>query len=234
MSPPSSCAVLVPVSGALDPKTETCLRALADRGHPVDLLRGGSQIDLARSGMVSIALARGCQETLWIDSDMTFEPDDVERIRALDLPITAGLYMKKDRSGLACKFLDGTRKVVMGANGGVVEVRYAGTGFLHVRRGVYEGIEAFYKLPKCGGYYDPAVKIVPYFIPAVAPDGAGGFDYLSEDYVFCHRAREAGFKIMADTRVRIGHLGQCEYSWDDFLNNKTYQSVEVTVTTPVR
>lgn len=31
-------------------------------------------------------------------------------------------------------------------------------------------------------------------------------EYLSEDYYFCGKVREAGFSIEADTRVRCGHL----------------------------
>jgi GT2 family glycosyltransferase len=36
-----------------------------------------------------------------------------------------------------------------------------------------------------------------------------GFE--SEDYHFCRRAREAGFTIIMDPAVRLGHYGQYRY-----------------------
>ena len=34
---------------------------------------------------------------------------------------------------------------------------------------------------------------------------------LSEDYAFCHRARESGFSIWCDPSVKVSHFGPC--SW---------------------
>lgn len=39
--------------------------------------------------------------------------------------------------------------------------------------------------------------------------------YLAEDFAFCHRARQCGFTIWADTRIRLGHIGSCQYSWEE-------------------
>jgi hypothetical protein len=39
--------------------------------------------------------------------------------------------------------------------------------------------------------------------------------YLPEDYAFCERARQCGFKIMADTTIRLWHHGSYGYSWED-------------------
>jgi GT2 family glycosyltransferase len=35
--------------------------------------------------------------------------------------------------------------------------------------------------------------------------------YLAEDYAFCERARQCGFKIMADTTIRLWHIGEYAY-----------------------
>lgn len=37
--------------------------------------------------------------------------------------------------------------------------------------------------------------------------GSTGSHYLSEDIVFCDRAREAGFRLHVDSRVKSGHIG---------------------------
>ncbi len=39
--------------------------------------------------------------------------------------------------------------------------------------------------------------------------------YLSEDFAFSHRARQAGYKIYADSTIRLGHIGRYTYAWED-------------------
>jgi len=42
-----------------------------------------------------------------------------------------------------------------------------------------------------------------------------GHWYLAEDHAFCHRARLCGFPIIADTTIRLWHVGDYGYSWED-------------------
>jgi hypothetical protein len=49
----------------------------------------------------------------------------------------------------------------------------------------------------------------------IVEDGNGGHSYLSEDSSFCHRVRQCGFPIVADTRIRLGHIGRYVFSWKD-------------------
>jgi hypothetical protein len=49
----------------------------------------------------------------------------------------------------------------------------------------------------------------------VVPDGPGQHWYLAEDYAFFERARRAGHRIMADTTIRLRHIGRYGYSWED-------------------
>ena len=39
--------------------------------------------------------------------------------------------------------------------------------------------------------------------------------YLAEDFAFCERARQCGYKIMADTTIRLYHYGSYGYTWED-------------------
>jgi hypothetical protein len=43
----------------------------------------------------------------------------------------------------------------------------------------------------------------------------GAYWYMSEDYSFCERARQCGYKIMADTSIRLWHIGAYRYGWED-------------------
>ena len=221
------CAVLVPVASTIEPETMDGLQVLASRGYPVRTLRGCSQVDLARSILASEAVRDGFAETFWIDSDIVFDPNDVDRLRAHRHPVMAGLYVKKGRQEFACKWKEGTESVTFGPDGGIVEMHYVGMGFTFVMAGVYLCIERACKLPECGGAYDPARPIVPYFLPTIITDRAGKHCYLSEDYAFCHRARSANFSIMADTTVNLEHVGRKRYGWADLKGQDRYDWLKI-------
>jgi hypothetical protein len=57
--------------------------------------------------------------------------------------------------------------------------------------------------------------VVPYFQPLIVDDGDGDHAYLGEDYSFCERARRCGYKIFADSTIRLQHIGLYGYSWED-------------------
>src|SRR5579863_1005825 len=104
-SPSSRCVVLVPVGTTTEPDCERALHELERRGYHVRRAYGFSAIDFGRSALASQALRDGFDELMWIDSDIGFHPDDVEKLRRLSLPISCGLYPKKDRKSFACHFL---------------------------------------------------------------------------------------------------------------------------------
>jgi hypothetical protein len=39
--------------------------------------------------------------------------------------------------------------------------------------------------------------------------------FLTEDYYFCHYAREAGVEVLVDTKQIFGHLGWIQYPLSD-------------------
>lgn len=213
MDVPSRCVVLVPVGGAIDPGCEDGLRELERRGYPVRRVRGYSAIDAARCQMATDALADGFDELMWIDSDVAFDPNDVEKLRGHGLPFTCGLYPKKGPREFAASFPPGTAVVRFGRIGGLVDVLYCGFGFTHTRRTVYDAVRARLALDECNlGFRKP---LFPYFAPLVAPDGRGDPWYLNEDYAFCERARRCGYGVRADTTIRLWHVGPYRYGWED-------------------
>src|SRR5580704_4999100 len=164
----SKCVILVPISSRLEPETDASLRILVDRGYKAQTLCGSSQVDLARSSLASWALAEGFAETIWIDSDIAFDPDDVDRIRELDLPFVAGLYVQKGPKRFAAKFKDGTGNVCFGIGGSVIEMQSVGMGFTFIRSEVYEAVgEAF---PICNGGYE-GKPVTPFFLPMIDQQG---------------------------------------------------------------
>lgn len=41
-------------------------------------------------------------------------------------------------------------------------------------------------------------------------------EYLSEDFSFCEKARKMGYKIYADSSIKLGHQGNYFYTLEDY------------------
>ena len=100
-----------------------------------------------------------------------------------------------------------------GRGGGLMEIDRAGFGFTYTKAEVYEKIKTHHDLPDCNTRYDKH-PMVPYFQPMIVQDGEY-HDYLAEDFAFCERAKAAGIKVMADTSIRLFHVGTYPYGWED-------------------
>jgi hypothetical protein len=209
---PRRCAVLVPFTGHIVPSCERGLQELERRGYEVRRVVGFAAIDQGRNQMATDALLDGYEETLWIDSDVEFHPDSVDRLRSHGLPIVCGIYPQKGKRAIACHIMPGTPQLVFGRDGGLIELLYAGTGFLLVRREVYLTIQETLRLPMCNERFD--APMIPFFHPMLHEIDDGHW-YLAEDYAFSERARQCGFKIMADTTIRLWHVGGHAFGWED-------------------
>jgi len=224
----SKCVILVPAFGPPTPKCDQGLRQLEQRGYPVRRVGGFSAVDQGRNQMASDAFHDGFAETMFIDTDIGFDADAVERLRSHKLPIVAGLYPQPASRSLACELLPGTKKVVFGEDGGLLEVKYVAAGFLHIRREAYATIRDKLRLPLCNKRFGRGnwPFFQPYWIEEQGTDieNENGSDdspqavphrYLTEDFAFCERARQAGLKIMADTTIRLWRVGSYGFGWED-------------------
>ncbi len=133
-------------------------------------MHGYSAIDAARNQMANDALAQGFDELMWIDADIVFDPDDVDKLRRHDLPLVCGIYPKKACRQFACAFLPHTRQVRFGVQGGLLEILYCGFGFVYTRREVYQTMQEQLRLPVCNQQFQtPQLRL-----PCIgARDGAG-------------------------------------------------------------
>jgi hypothetical protein len=209
---PRKCVILVPYSGSIQRECEDALKELERRGYPVRRVGGYAAIDQGRNQIATDALRDGFEETLWIDSDIGFHPDAVQRLRSHPHPIVCGVYPQKGKKALACHVMPGAPAMDFGRRGGLVEVLYAGAGFLLVRRKVYLAVQRKLKLPMCNERFGR--PMIPFFYPLIRPVEEA-YWYLAEDYAFCHRARECGYRIFADTSIRLWHIGNYRYGWED-------------------
>ena len=148
-------------------------------------------------------LAEGFAELLWLDPAVVFDPGDVDRLRALNLPFACGIYPWPGRRGLVCEFPPGTEAVRFGTGGGRVPVVSCGLGFALIRREVFEAIvqEA------------PPGTTATYF---AIPNAEAGFaGRAAEDVAFCARVRGCGFEVVADTSIRLWRVGPARLGWED-------------------
>jgi hypothetical protein len=86
-----------------------------------------------------------------------------------------------------------------------------------VRKEVFEAIQLKLGLPESNQRFGS--PLIPFFEPMTIPEGNGRWS-LWEDYSFCERARQAGFSVQADTRIRLWHVGPYRFGWEDAGSSK--------------
>lgn len=180
------------------------IRELVLLGVEYDWLteKNESLVHRARMEMAATFLRTNHSHLFWIDADIEFEPEHVVALWNLQVDIACGVYaMKKAEKQWFAAWKDGALVKDLDQFNGPIEVDYAGTGFLLIRRNVLETLAA--SVPSWEGAKGP--------VPALFMTPIHNGCLESEDYHFCRIAREAGFKIIMDPSVRLGHYGQYRY-----------------------
>ena len=184
---------------------------------------------------------------MFIDSDINFNPRDVLSLAVLcddEHPIIGGPYGKKciawekirhavdtgiadeDPNELG-KFtgdfvfnpVQGTKEMLINEP---VEVLEIGTGFMMVKRSVFESFQEsypqFHYKPdhNRSEHFDGSRYIHAYFDTVIDNDkymagdlkwDKGTDRYLSEDYMFCQLSRKMGKKVFLCPWMKLGHIG---------------------------
>src|SRR5713226_7027001 len=90
MNGPTKCVILVPANYGIEPECERGLVQLERRGYPVWRVPGFAAIDQCRNQVATDALARGFEELFWIDADIAFDPEAVDRVREVAAGLAKG------------------------------------------------------------------------------------------------------------------------------------------------
>lgn len=161
----------------------------------------GSLTALARNQIVDIAQKQGCTHLLFLDTDMTFPLDAVEKLLSHQKDVVSGLYFERYapyRPVLRQRFQDGY-SLVNYPPSGMIKVDATGGGCLLINMEVFDYLKK------------------PYFDYRLEKSGIKE-TFFSEDLVWCERVRAAGFDIWCDTSIRCGHLINdyeiTEANWD--------------------
>jgi hypothetical protein len=185
-----------------------------------------SLITRARNELVRVFLERGYDYLMFIDADIGFDGEAVAQLMLADKDVVCGLYPRKDinwddvkvaaTSGKA-NLADYAATFVLNLEGeghtdidsdGCMEIRYGGTGFMLIKRGVFEHL-----MPHVPTYHTPSRGFEDststdaftheFFATSIHENGS----LLSEDYHFCDLFRKHGGKIHAHPFVKLTHTG---------------------------
>lgn len=204
--------------------------------HDWDLGWNESLVHRARMEMCGKFLkADEFSHLFWIDADIGYEPEHVAALWNMNADIAVGVYtMKKPDECWYAAWKDGALVKDLDQFEGPIEVDYAGTGFMLIKRTALEKVIAHITakheiardlIAKLGELEGPGKLVAAEMLDAMAPEYTGpngtvpalfktpiyGGGLESEDYHFCRIAREAGLKIMMDPNVRLTHYGQYPY-----------------------
>ncbi|EHJ47276.1 hypothetical protein DFW101_1266 [Solidesulfovibrio carbinoliphilus subsp. oakridgensis] len=205
---------------------------------------GDSLITRVRNGIANEFL-RDPRAThlLFIDADIEFQPQMVTRLLSSGKDVVCGVYpvkgLRLDRvmgqpAGTSpavaeAASLDYAVRVKAGCRmdaAGFLEVEYAATGFMMVRREVLLRLQEAY--PELHYRHDctnaEANESFAFFDTAIDPETR---DYLPEDYAFCKRWRDIGGQVHVSVPGTFAHHGGRAYVGDfgTFLRNIFHKSV---------
>ena len=210
------CVILVPCNGGIEHQTDVCLRELEKRGYEVWRTPGYSAIDQGRNRMAYDAIyRRNFEELMWIDSDVIFNPDDVDKLRKSGYDFIGGAYPFKGWPRMTVQPKDNQSITFDEKTGKVYEVECVATGFMYTKATVYKSIKEKLNLPLCNTSFD--APQIPFFRPDVWYENNTPY-YLGEDFSFCKRAQQVGYKVYLDSRIKLGHVGKYKYDWSDVVN----------------
>lgn len=166
-------------------------------GECLQAMQPGSLVYTSRNMLGSHAAQIGADFILWLDSDMVFPPDTMQRLfdsmEKTGADIITGLYFRRvpPYSPVLFSELDihsaeetASYKEVDDIPAGPFEVAACGFGCVLMKTDVIRAVQLEY-----GNLF--------------APIGNNG-----EDVAFCWRARQCGYKIICDPSIECAHVGQ--------------------------
>ena len=151
----------------------------------------GTLIVNQRDQLAEMALEASSTHILWLDSDMMFPPDTLQRLLAHDQPIVAGNYVTRQypHKTVAYRELHDWRSYVINdGSRDLISVAAVGMGCMLVKTDVIRQMQ------------------LPRFKTTWIPET---LDHMGEDFYFCCEAKKLGHDILIDDVLSrdLQHLG---------------------------
>lgn len=158
----------------------------------------------ARNGMADIAITYGFDYLMFIDSDIVFREDAVDKLIEHNADVCTGVYYSrrddheplifseiKPRTLFHKAKLTKVKEVLP-----YQQIEACGMGFCLIKTDVLKKIKKRHKTP-----FEPIKG-------------------MGEDYSFCYKCKKHGIKIYADGDITLFHIGKKEYGKEDYDETK--------------
>jgi len=186
----------------------------------LETMTNESLISRARNTLTAKFLANtDATHLMFIDADIGWEPWHLMVLLCRDVDVIGGLYPMKSIPVKWC--VNGFEGAEEGPDG-LQEVTKTGTGFLLMKRHVFEKLNSH---PATKPFNNDIglppelnVHMKTYFDTAVR-EGR----YYSEDWTFCENWRDIGGRVWVDKRVLLRHTGT--YVFDYATQNQVYKDL---------
>ena len=147
----------------------------------------GSVISESRTRLANEALEEGATHLLWLDSDMHFPVDVVDRFLKHDVDIVSGNYSTRYAPYCSVAFTDKHDiNQRLTATRGLHKAWAVGMGCMLIKAQVFE------TLPKPWFYHEYNKTLDT---------------FSGEDIYFCNQAYEHGIDVYVDADIKLAHLG---------------------------
>jgi hypothetical protein len=180
-----------------------------------------SLVPNARNVLTHQFLESNATHLMWIDADIGFHATDILTMLIADRDIVCGVYPRKEidwkrvaravevgvppeelsnhAGSFAIKTLDSSADVDEADSDDLFEIEAGGTGFMLIKRGVFEALSDHVS------DYTPGGRVIKEFYATTIEPGTGKL--ITEDYHFCRIARSHGFKVYAAPWAHLVHAG---------------------------
>lgn len=201
--------------------------SMIKHGHTVTCVFLGNEslVQRARNTIAWHFLNTDASHLLFMDADQKFRPGDVAKMIKTDKALIGGPVPMKGinwdrvRQGAVLNHpklhtltgifnvnkLDGQDMVTPEEP---FEVKHIGTGFMLIKREVFDLMQPHVDYYTNGGVSIPEGEKVYNFFDT----GVVDHEFLSEDYWFCNKYRELGGTVWAAPWCQVGHFGSYLFS----------------------
>lgn len=203
-----------------------------------------SLVSRGRNACAAAFLKSKYDYLLFVDTDISFNSDDVFKLLNMKKDVAIGGYPKKYIQSR--KLLAYTKKKELkedwvdyvtdfsteipaeqwNSHQDVIKVKYGATGFMLISRNAFQTIidnnPGIKYQNDIDGYMEGGDNFYNFFPAEVNPETK---KYESEDYGFCRLWRECGGEIFCNTTISLTHIGKFKFSGTMNKQMKTYSLV---------
>lgn len=188
----------------------------------IGIINGLCYVHVARNHLVDLFLRSNCDEMIFIDSDMGWNPEELLQLCRIERNVIGGVapYRSNDMGFPVVFKQDGEGHYVgsylPGTDDALLECSVIPTAMMRIQRGVFAKLvetgQALKVLDAGRDRYAPT-KLYRFFDFEIEHkvDEKTGEPYIveyGEDVTFCHKVTRAGIGIWCDPRMRLRHHGR--------------------------